>query len=126
MSRQTKVTEDTQVLIGTRCLEMMNPTAYTLNSARAEIVDYDALYQVFKAGRIAGETLDVNPKEPIRRDNPFPTLDNVLLTPHLAGASRDIPSEHSRIKTDDILRFFAGQRPVGVKDPETWEIDFRE
>lgn len=119
VSLHAKVTEETRGLIGDRVLRMMKKRAYLLNTARAAVMDYDALFRVLQERRIAGAALDVYPSEPITRDNPFLALDNVLLTPHLAGASVDIPRHHSRMMTDDILRFFAGERPQRVMNPET-------
>lgn len=118
VSLHAKVTRETTGLIGARYLGMMKKSAYLLNTARAAIMDYDALYTVLKERRIAGAALDVYPTEPLTRDNPFLSLDNVLLTPHLAGASVDIPRHHSRMITDDIFRFFRGERPERVMNPE--------
>jgi D-3-phosphoglycerate dehydrogenase / 2-oxoglutarate reductase len=119
VSLHAKVTDETRGLIDRRYLELMKPTAYLLNTARAAIMDYDALYRILRDGRIAGAAIDVYPNEPITADNPFLSLDNVLLTPHLAGASQDIPRHHSRMITDDILRFFSGKRPVRIMNSVT-------
>lgn len=114
ISLHAKVTPETAGLIDRVHLAMMKPTAYIVNTARAAIMDYDALYMACKERRIAGAALDVFPQEPIGPDNPFLSLDNVLLTPHLAGASWDIPSHHSCMVTDDILQFFRGSFPARI------------
>jgi len=121
ISLHAKVTDETRGLIDYRYLSMMKPSAYLVNTARAAIMDYDALYRVLREGKIAGAALDVFPSEPISGDDPFLTLENVLLTPHLAGSSPDIPKHHSQMITDDILTYFAGGRPKRIMNPVVLE-----
>jgi D-3-phosphoglycerate dehydrogenase len=121
ISLHAKVTEETKGLINYGLLSLMKPTAYIVNTARAAIMDYDALYEILKERKIAGAALDVYPDEPLTKDNPFLQLDNVLLTPHLAGSSHDIPKHHSKMVTEDVLRFFQQQRPVRLMNPQALE-----
>ena len=116
-----KVTPETTQMVSADIIRMMKPTAYFINTARAALVDYDALFQALKSRNIAGAALDVYPQEPISDDNPFLQLDNVLLSPHLAGASRDIPQHHSKIIVDDLLLAFDGKKPIRLANPESWE-----
>lgn len=118
VSLHAKVIPETVGLVSGHYLSMMKPTAYLVNTARAAIMDYDALYRLLKERRIAGAALDVFPSEPLTKDNPFLGLDNVLLTPHLAGSSVDIPKHHSRLVADDLLRFLRGERPHRLMNPE--------
>jgi D-3-phosphoglycerate dehydrogenase len=118
VSLQAKVTEETKGLISSRYLSLMKPTAYLINTARAALMDYDALYLLLKEHKIAGAALDVYPEEPITKGNPFLQLDNVLLSPHLAGSSHDIPKHHSRLVTEDIIRLFNKQRPQRIMNPQ--------
>ena len=113
-----KVTEETQGLFSREMFARMRPTAFFVNTARAALVDYDALYETLEAGHIAGAALDVYPSEPIPSDSPFRTLSNVVLTPHLAGASTDIPRHHSRIIVEAIAKLLSGDRPGPLKNPE--------
>lgn len=115
-----KVTLETQNIFSAELIRAMKPTAYFINTARAALVDYEALFEALKSKRIAGAALDVYPQEPISDDNPFLDLDNVLLSPHLAGASLDIPKHHSRMMVDDLLRAFRGGKPVRLANPEVW------
>lgn len=115
-----KVTPETRGLFSAGLIRAMKPTAYFINPARAALVDYDALYEALAAGRIAGAALDVYELEPLPADSPFRRLDNVLLTPHLAGASRDIPRHHSRMVVDDLLLALSGQQPERLLNPEIW------
>jgi D-3-phosphoglycerate dehydrogenase len=116
-----KVTPETRGLVSREILTRLKPTAYVINSARAAIMDYDALAELLRARQIAGAALDVFPFEPLPGHHPLRSLDNVLLTPHLAGASFDIPAHHSNIITDDILRVLAGIRPQHLANPEAWD-----
>ena len=77
-------------------LAALKPTAYLVNTARAALADYDALADALREQRIAGAALDVYPQEPLPPDSPLLALDNVVLSPHLAGASLDVPRHHSR------------------------------
>jgi D-3-phosphoglycerate dehydrogenase len=99
----------------------MKPTAYLVNTARAAIMDYDALYRILVERRIAGAAIDVFPSEPLTQDNPFLKLDNVLLTPHLAGSSHDIPKHHSQMITEDVLLYLQGDRPKRIMNPQVLE-----
>lgn len=116
-----KVTPQTVGLVSRSVLSLMKPTAYFINTARAALVDYDALFEALLEKRLAGAALDVYPKEPISDDDRFRTLDNVLLSPHLAGASFDIPAHHSRIMMEAVSIALAGSRPSGIANPEAWE-----
>ena len=91
-----KVTPETRGLVSREILTRLKPTAYVINSARAAIMDYEALTALLRARQIAGAALDVFPCEPLPGNHSLRPLDNVLLSPHLAGASIDIPAHHSQ------------------------------
>ena len=116
-----KVTPETTGLVSADVLAALRPTAYVVNTARAALVDQDALVDCLRAGRIAGAALDVYPQEPLPPDGPLLELDNVVLSPHLAGASLDVPRRHSRQVADDLLRALRGERPEHLADAAVWE-----
>jgi len=116
-----KVTAETRHLIGAPELSLMKPTSYLINTARAAVMDYTALYTVLSEHRIAGAAIDVYEHEPVQPGDPFLDLDNVVLTPHLAGASWDIPEHHSRMLMRDLSLFFEGCQPEHLRNPEVWE-----
>ena len=76
-------------IIGKEELDMMKSSAYIINTARAILVDMDALYQALKQGVIAGAAIDVFCKEPLDKDDPILTLDNCTLTNHRGGDTLD-------------------------------------
>jgi D-3-phosphoglycerate dehydrogenase len=116
-----RVTPETVGLISADVLAAMKPTAFLVNTARAALADYDALIEALRERRIAGAALDVYPLEPLPPNSPLLELDNVVLSPHLAGASIDVPRHHSRQITDDILLALRGERPNHLANPEVWE-----
>jgi D-3-phosphoglycerate dehydrogenase len=83
------LSERTRRLIGAADLALMKPTSYLINTARAAIVEEDALVEALRARRIAGAGLDVFGQEPLPRDHPLRALDNVVLTPHLGYVTEE-------------------------------------
>lgn len=85
VSVHASLTPESESMLGADAFAAMQPTAYFINTARGGLVDEAALIEALRARRIAGAGLDVFEYEPMRRDNPLLTLDNVVLTPHIAG-----------------------------------------
>lgn len=77
-------------LVGAKLLNSMKPTARLVNTSRGPIVDEAALIDVLKRRRIAGAALDVFDQEPLPKDNPFRTLQNVVATPHIGYVARGL------------------------------------
>ncbi len=89
VSLHARLTKENERMINAELLALMKPTAYLINTSRSGLVDEKALYDVLKAGKIAGAALDVFDVEPPSKDYPLVTLPNVTLTPHMAGGSKD-------------------------------------
>jgi lactate dehydrogenase-like 2-hydroxyacid dehydrogenase len=79
------LTPQTQNAVGDHELSLMKKTAYLVNVSRGGVVDEPALVKALEAKKIAGAGLDVFVEEPVPYDHPYLTLDNVVLTPHIAG-----------------------------------------
>lgn len=107
-------------LIGRREIGLMKPTALLINTARAAIVDQDALLDALQAQRIAGAGLDVFLQEPLPADNPWVKLDNVTLTPHVGWVTHEASERLARAPVDNILNYVAG-RPTHVVNPAALE-----
>lgn len=119
-----RVRDDNKGLISGSLFDKMKPTAFFVNIARAHLVDYDALYEVLRNKSIAGAALDVYPAEPIPEDYPFIRLDNVILSPHLAGSTTDVEKYHSKMIVDDISLLIRGIKPINLFNPESWEKSY--
>ena len=97
---------------------MMKPTAVLINACRGPVVNEKALYRALRAGRIAGAGLDVLEEEPTPVDNPLFQLDNVVITPHLAGWSDETNLRAAEFAFSNIRRVLAGQPPESLVTPE--------
>ena len=117
ISLHAPVTAETMGLVSAAHLARMKPTAYFINTARAALTDEDALYELLRTGRIAGAALDVLAQEPLQPDNRFLQLPNVIMTPHIGGATVDVTRHQSDIVVEAIERYLRGERPRWVANP---------
>jgi D-3-phosphoglycerate dehydrogenase / 2-oxoglutarate reductase len=117
VSLHAPVTDETRNLISRERLALLKPGACFVNTARAALTDEDALYEMLAAGRLAGAALDVLTDEPLQPGNRFLALPNVILTPHIGGATVDVTRHQSEMIVDAIERWLAGQPP---RPPRSW------
>lgn len=96
------------VVIGRAELGMMKPSSYLINTARASVLDYDALADALRSGHLKGAALDVFPDEPLQTSSPLVRLPSLTLTPHLAGAAAEVTDRQSEILLDALRRIYAG------------------
>ncbi len=101
-------TPETERIITRELLELLKPEAIFINTARAELVDNQALAQLLKAGKLSAVGLDVYDVEPIESDNPFLRMQNVVLTPHVAFNTAEANSNILNISVDNLIAFFSG------------------
>ncbi len=104
------LTDQTRQLIGAPELELMKPSAYLINTARGAIVDEKAIYEALGSHRIAGAALDVFTEEPLR-SSPLTDLDNVIVTPHVAGYTWEAQVGSNRQAAQNVIDVLTG-RPV--------------
>ena len=121
VSLHAKATPKTFHLVGAKELALMKPTAYLINTARGSLVDQKALYEALVERKIAGAALDVFEYEPLWAEDPLLELDNVILTPHIGGASVDVIRHHSDMVLQNVLSFLEGKRPPHLLNPEVLE-----
>ncbi|HDK26720.1 MAG TPA: dihydrofolate reductase [Candidatus Atribacteria bacterium] len=114
ISLHAKVTKETVNLIDKEELSMMKNTAYLINTARGALINQKALYEALLSKQIAGAALDVFEDEPLTSQNPLINLDNLILTPHIGGASSDVVRHHSKMAVKDIFSFLEGQPPINL------------
>ena len=104
-------TPESQGLISRALLERMKPEAWFVNTARAKVVDNEALVALLRAGRIRGAALDVHDTEPIPPgDYVFRTLPNVLITPHIGYNTHEASANMLRIAIETVQAFARGER----------------
>ncbi len=84
-----RLTKETENLVDGKLIARMKPTAYLINTSRSALVNEKALYEALRDRRIAGAALDVFDTEPPGKEYPLVSLENVTLTPHMAGGSND-------------------------------------
>jgi len=87
VSIHVPLNKENRHLIGAKELASMKPTAILINTARGSVVDQKALYEALKSKQIHGAAIDVTEEEPIAPDDPLLTLDNIIISPHIAGGS---------------------------------------
>jgi len=114
---------ETSGLISADRIGSMKPTACLVNTAGWEIVDEKALLGALEQRHIAGAAFDVYETHPVPLHSPFLKLDNVVLTPHIGGATDGTIKRYSEIMTRDIERFTEGKRPQNLVNPQAWRED---
>jgi D-3-phosphoglycerate dehydrogenase len=103
-------TPESRGLVSRALLERMKPGAWFVNTARAAVVDNEALADLLRAGRLAGAALDVHDAEPPPAEYVFRTLPNVLITPHIGYNTAEASSNMLRIAIATVEAFARGER----------------
>lgn len=111
VSLHVPLNNGTHHLIGRPQLERMKPTALLVNTCRGPVVDEAALAEALQVQEIAGAALDVMEQEPPAPDHPLFAMQNVLLTPHIAGVTRDTWARRGEFIFANLARVWAGEPP---------------
>ena len=114
VSIHARLTNESHHLIGEKQLAMMKPTAVLVNTARSGLVDEQALIRALAERRIMGAALDVFDVEPLPTDHPLLKLDNVTITPHLAGSTIDAFRISPRLMAGHLTRMLKGEQNLPV------------
>jgi D-3-phosphoglycerate dehydrogenase len=118
VSLHAAVTPETAGMIGADQFARMKEGAIFVNSARAQLHDIDALVASLQAGHLAGAGLDHFVGENLPTDHPLCSMQNVVLTPHIGGATYDTEANHSKLIADGLATLLAGGRPDNLVNPE--------
>lgn len=105
-----RLTPENEHMINRDLLSRMKPTAYLINTSRSGLIDETALWDVLYHHRIAGAFLDVFDHEPPSLDDPLVQLDNVTLTPHMAGGSKDAFYQTPALLAAAMVEAFSGKK----------------
>ena len=121
ISMHAKVTPETTAMIDKAAVAQMREGAVYLNTARAALHDLDALTEALSDGRLSGAGLDHFEGELLDPAHPVAKLPNVVLTPHIGGATYDTEANHTTLLADDLVRILTGERPQHIVNPEVLE-----
>ena len=114
------LTRQSRRMMDARAFALMRPDAYFITTARGFIHDETALADALANKRIAGAGLDVWEDEPPPHDHPLLKFDNVLVSPHTAGATEESRENMSRFAAEQVLDILDGRRPPRLVNPEVW------
>ncbi len=118
ISMHAVVTPETQGMIGAPQFARMKDGAIYVNAARAMLHDTDALVDALRSGKLAGAGLDHFEGEHLSTDHPLTSMPNVVLTPHIGGATYDTEANHSKLIADGLEQLLGGGKPDNLVNPE--------
>jgi len=121
VSFHAKVTDDNKNMISYDQFAMMKDGVFVVNTARAGLVDEQAMREALRSGKLGGIALDVFHAEPVKRDDEYFDYPNVILTPHIAGAGRDVIYLQTVMLVNDLLLYLAGGMPKPIVNPEVFK-----
>jgi len=118
VSMHAMVTPETQGMIGAKQFARMKDDAIYVNTARAMLHDTDALARALESGSLGGAGLDHFEGEHLPADHPLQSMSNVVLTPHIGGATYDTEANHSKLIADGLEQLLGGGKPDNLVNPE--------
>lgn len=113
-------TPKTAHLFDRRRLRRMGRAAYLINVGRGAVVELDALVDALREGTIAGAALDVFEVEPLPPEHPLWELENLIITPHVAGYATSVAANHLGVLVENVRRFRAGEPLLNLVDKRAW------
>jgi D-3-phosphoglycerate dehydrogenase len=116
----TPLTPETRHMINARTLGLMKRGAIFINTSRGGVQDERALFEALTRGQLAAAGLDVFEQEPTPVDNPLLNLDNVVVSSHVAGVTREANRQMAVQVAGEMLRVLRGERPEVLVNPEVW------
>jgi glyoxylate reductase len=120
VSLHTPLTPETRHLVNANFIAQMKPTAVLVNTSRGPVVDPQALYDALKSRRIFAAALDVTDPEPLPPDSRLLELDNLIVCPHIASASRTTRARMSTMAAENLIAGLKGERLPHCINPEVY------
>ncbi|MBV8816659.1 MAG: 2-hydroxyacid dehydrogenase [Verrucomicrobia bacterium] len=121
VSLHARATPENKGMIGARQLALMPGGSVLINCARGSLVDYDAICDAIDTGHLWGAGFDVFPEEPPPADSRLLKTPHIIMTPHIAGASKQTAEKAARIAAGEIRRFLEGEPLEHCLNPEAGE-----
>ena len=121
ISLHTPLTAETRHMIDAAAFARMKPNAVLVNTARGPVVDPAALFQALKGGQIFAAGLDVTDPEPLPLDSPLLELENCVIVPHIASASRTTREKMALMAAENLIAGLKGERLPNCVNPEVYE-----
>ena len=118
VSLHAPVTDDTVGMIGAEQFAAMRDGVVFLNTARAQLHDTDALVDALRSGKVAAAGLDHFVGEWLPTDHPLAAMPNVVLTPHIGGATWNTEARQAHMVADGLEALLAGRTPAHIVNPE--------
>jgi D-3-phosphoglycerate dehydrogenase len=118
-----RVTPETTGMIGAAEIAALQPGAVIVNCARGALLDYDAMCDALDSGHLFGAAFDVFPEEPIPVGSRLLSTPNVVMTPHLAGASKQTAVKAAQIIAGDVSRYLRREPLAHCANPEALQAE---
>lgn len=116
----TPLTPETRHMINEKTLALMKPGAIYVNTSRGGVQEERALFEALVRGRLGAAGIDVFEEEPTPADNPLLNLENVVVSSHVAGVTREATRQAATQVCGEMLRVVRGERPEVLVNPEVW------
>jgi D-3-phosphoglycerate dehydrogenase len=116
----TPLTDETRGMINKRTLGLMKKGAIYINTSRGPVQQERALFEALTRGQLAAAGIDVFEEEPSSPDNPLFNLENVVVSSHVAGVTREATRQASMQVASEMLRVLRGEKPDVLVNPEVW------
>jgi D-3-phosphoglycerate dehydrogenase / 2-oxoglutarate reductase len=118
VSLHARATAENRGMIGAKQIATLQPGSALINCARGSLVDYEAVCDALDSGHLWGAGFDVFPEEPLASDSRLLRTEHVVMTPHIAGASKQTAEKAARIAAGEIRRFLQGEPLEHCLNPE--------
>lgn len=121
VSLHTTLSPETHHLMNEERFARMKPDAILINTARGSVIDPAALYRALTSGTLAYAALDVTEPEPIKPEDPLRTLDNIIITPHIASASYQTRARMATMAAENLIAGLKGVRLPHCVNPQVYQ-----